>query len=89
MSETHAIHYVQDQAHGNAELLKVQLSIVVYIRQIPHPLQLIISQCAVLQHRSCLLSIQMCSSARESGEDLPVFVDFRFLDALVRHGRGC
>lgn len=45
---TDTIYYVEDDAHGDAELLKIQVSIVVNVSDIPDALELIVIQTTVL-----------------------------------------
>lgn len=48
MAATHSIYQVEDNAHGDAELLEVQIAIIIDVGHIPHALQLVVSQAAVL-----------------------------------------
>jgi hypothetical protein len=49
LASTHTVDQVENQAHGNAELLKVQAAITIDICQIPDSFQLVVAQLAVLQ----------------------------------------
>ena len=85
--ETHPIHKIEDQPHGDAELLKVQPAVIVEIRQVPHSRQLVLRQLAVAQHLGGLAAVEVAAAAGERGEDLPVPLDLPFFDLLLRHGR--
>jgi hypothetical protein len=69
---TYAIENVKDDAHGDAELLKVEVAVVVDICQIPYTLELVVPKAAVLQHRSCLLACEVLPAIGSGREDVPV-----------------
>lgn len=61
---TDAINKVKDYPHSHAKLLKVQIPIIVDIGEVPNPLELIISQLAVFEYRSCLSSSKVFAAVR-------------------------
>ena len=84
MVAAHSIQYVEDDSHRNAELLKVQVAIVVDVGQIPDPFQLVVPQPAVLQHGCSLLAGQELGAAGPRREDVPVCLYLLCFD-LGRH----
>ena len=82
----HAVDQVKDEPHSDTKLLKVKLAIIVHIRQIPHALELVISQMRVLEHRSSLRAVEMGPPVAQRAEDLPVLLHFVLLDTVWRHG---
>lgn len=83
--ETYPIHQVEDQPHRHAKLLKVQVPVIVHVRQVPHLRQLILGELAVLEHRRGLVAGEVRAAVGEGGEDLPVAFDFPLLDLLGGH----
>lgn len=57
--ETHAIHKVKNDPHGHAELLKVEVPIIVNVCEIPNSRKLVLTELAILEDRSCLISAQV------------------------------
>lgn len=87
MQATYSVDKVEDQAHGNAEFLKVQVAIVVDIGEVPNLLELVVAQLAVLEHGGGLLAIQVRAALGQGGEDLPVALNLPLLYPLCsRHG---
>jgi hypothetical protein len=86
---THAVDQVEDEPHGHAELLKVELAVIVHVGQVPHALQLVVPQMRVLEDGRCLGAIEEGAALRQRAEDLPVLLDLVLLYAIGRHcGRG-
>ena len=54
VKKTYTIDEIKDDPHGHAELLEIQAPVIVDVGQIPDPLELVIAELAVLQHRGCL-----------------------------------
>jgi len=79
---------IEDNPHRNAELLEIEIPIVVHVGEIPYPLELVIAQLAVLQYRGCLRAGEVGAAVGERGEDLPVTLDFPLFDLLGGHGLG-
>lgn len=52
-----SVQQVEDDAHGDAELFEVEVAVIVDVGQVPHALQLIVSQAAVLEHGRGLLAV--------------------------------
>ncbi|TLD30432.1 hypothetical protein PspLS_02716 [Pyricularia sp. CBS 133598] len=69
---THPVEYVKDDAHGHAELLKVQVSIIVDVGKVPHPLELIIAKSRVLEYGCRLLSREELGAVCPRAEDVPL-----------------
>lgn len=53
---TYAIHKVKNDPHGHAELLKIEVTVIVDVCEIPDSGELILAQLAVLEDGSCLIS---------------------------------
>ena len=83
--KTHAIDQVKDNAHSNAEFLKIEVSIVVDVCEVPDPLELVISQLAVFEDRRGLGAVEVSAAVGKGGEDFPVALYLFLLDFLVRH----
>ena len=71
---TYAIHKVKNDTHGHAELLKVEITIIVNVCEIPDSGELILAQLAVLEDGSCLISIKVSPTIGQRREDLPVLL---------------
>ena len=56
---TYAVHKVKYDPHGHAELLEVEITIIVDVCEIPDSGELILAQLAVLEDGSCLFSIKV------------------------------
>ena len=54
MWEIYAIYKVEDDPHSHAELLKIQIAIIVHVSEIPDSFELVISQLAVFEDGGCL-----------------------------------
>jgi hypothetical protein len=76
---------IKDDAHGDAKLLEVEVSIVIHIREVPYSLQLVISKSTVLENRGSLLACKKLAASCPRGKDVPVGFDFLRLD-LGSHG---
>lgn len=76
-----AVEQVEDDAHGDAELLEVEVAVVVDVGQVPHALQLVVPQPAVLEHGRRLLACQVFAAICPGREDVPVRLDLLCLDA--------
>lgn len=59
---TYTVDQIKYDSHRNAELLEIQASVIVDVGQIPYPLELIIAELAVLQHRGCLSAGEVFST---------------------------
>ena len=81
------VEYVKDDSHGHTELLKVKVSVIVDVGQVPHPLELIIAETTVLEDRGGLLASEELGTTCASGKDVPVGLDLLGFD-LGRHGCG-
>lgn len=57
------IQTVKDQSHGDAELFKVQIAVIIDIGKIPYALKLVIAQATVLEHGCCLLACEELATA--------------------------
>ena len=79
------IDKVKDDSHRDAKFLKVELAIAVDVSQIPHSLQLVVAQLAVLQDRCRLSAVEVGAAVGEGGEYLPIPLYFPLLNLLVRH----
>ena len=82
---TYAIDQVKDYPHCDTKLLKVEIPIIVDIREVPHPLELVISQLAVFEDGGGLGAVEVGAAVGEGGEDFPVALYFLLFDFLVRH----
>ena len=87
-SETHAIDQVEDQPHGHAELLKVEIAVVVHVGQVPHLGQLVLGELTVLEDCGRLRAGEVGAAIGQLREDLPVPLDLPLLDPLLRHDSG-
>lgn len=85
---THAVHEIKYQAHGDAKFLKVKLSIAVDVCDVPDLFELIIAEATVPQDGGGLGAVQARLAVRERSEDLPVPLYLPLLDLLGGHG-GC
>lgn len=83
---TYAVDEVEYQPHRNAELLEVEVAVIVHVGEIPHPLELVVSELAVLEHGRGLAAGKMAASAGQRREYFPVLFNLGLLDAFVRHG---
>ncbi len=72
---THPVHYVEDDAHGHAELLEIQIAVIIDIGDVPDALELVIPQATVLQERRGLFAGQELAAIRPRREDVPVCLD--------------
>lgn len=87
--QSYPVYQVEDQAHGHAELLEVELAIVVDIGEVPHALELVVAEVAVLEHGGCLGTVEVRVAVGERAEDFPVLLNLILLDSSGRHcGRG-
>ena len=84
-SKTHPVDQIEDQAHGDAELLKVQVSVIVHVRQVPHLGQLVFGELTVFKDCGGLIAVEVGAAVGERGEDLPITLDLPLLDLLVGH----
>lgn len=50
------VQNVKNYPHRYTELFKIQVAVIIDIRQVPDPLELIIAQTTVLEHGSGLLA---------------------------------
>jgi hypothetical protein len=87
-SDTHPVDQVEDQAHGHAKLLKVQLPVIIYIGKIPHALELVVPEVRVLEHGRCLGAVEVGGAIGERAEDFPVLFDFVLFDSTRCHYEG-
>ena len=88
-NSTYAIDQVEDDSHGDAELLKVQVAVIVDVGEVPDPLELVVAQLAVFEDGGCLVAGQVGAAVGQGGEDLPVSLDFPLFNFLIiGHVRG-
>jgi hypothetical protein len=59
---TYAIDQIKDEPHGDAELFKVELAIVIHICEIPDSLKLLVLELAVLKDGRCSCAVKMCGA---------------------------
>lgn len=64
-SRTYPIDQIEYQSHRHAKLLEIQIPVIIHVRQIPDPFQLIVAQLAVLEHRCGLGAAQVRATVRE------------------------
>ena len=86
-SPTYAIDQVKYNPHSNTELLKVQIPIVVHVREIPDSFKLVIAKLAVFEYGGCLIASEVSTAIGEGGEDLPIAFDFPLFNLLAGHCR--
>ena len=84
---TYSVHNIKDDAHTHAELLKVEISVIVNIRYVPNALELVVPQAAVLEEGRGLLARKVRPAIGPRGKDIPVRLDLGGLDAR-RHCGG-
>ena len=84
-SKAYPIDQIKDQPHRHAKLLEIQLPVIVHVRQIPDPFELVVTQLAIFEHRCGLGAVQVRAAVRERREDFPVPFDFPLLDFVVGH----
>lgn len=81
----YAIDKVKDEPHGDAELFKIEIAIVVDVGDIPDPFELVVTEVAVLEDGRCLRPGKVGAAVAEGREEGPVLLHFPLLDLLVRH----
>ena len=84
---TDPVDDVEDDAHGDAELLKVQVAVVVDVGHVPHMFQLVVAQAAVLQQRRRHLARQVLAAIGPGREDVAVGIGLLGLDSGCQGGR--
>jgi hypothetical protein len=82
---TYTIDEIEYQPHCNAKLFKVEIAVIVNVGEIPHSLELVVSELTVLEHGSCLAAGKVSASSGQSREYFPVLFDLGLLYAFVRH----
>lgn len=80
VTATHSVHYVEDDAHSYAELLEIQIAVIIDIGHIPDLLELVIAQATVLQERRGLFAGQELAAIGPCREDIPIRLDLLGLD---------
>ena len=73
---THAVYEVKDEAHGDAELFKVEVAIVVDVGEVPDFGELVFGELRVFEDGCGLGAGEVGAAAREGREDFPVALDF-------------
>lgn len=81
VAATNPVDYIKDDTHGDAELLKVQVAVVVDVGHVPDLLELVVAQAAVLQQRRRHLARQEFGTIGPGCEDVPVRLDLRGLNS--------
>lgn len=83
---TYPVQQIENNAHGNAKLLKVQVAIAVDVGEVPYARELVIPQAAVLEHWRGLLAREELAAVGACRKDVPVCLDLLRLDPWGSHG---
>lgn len=85
---TYSVEDIENQAHGDAKLLKVEIAIVVDVGEIPDPLELVVAEAAVLEDGRGLLSGEVLAAARAIAKDVPVGLNLLGFNFGRHRGKG-
>lgn len=83
---TYPVQQIENDAHGDAKLFKVQVAIAVDVGEVPYARELVIPQAAVLEHWRGLLAREELAAVGACRKDVPVCLDLLRLDPWGSHG---